>query len=97
AASRGPSGVRTTFIESSRGVQVYQSRSEPPPSVESPSAGTHAGGSREASVPQVVGNVGHDDVFPEEQLSLDQQRGLVVEELLPPAPGNDSRHPVRPR
>src|SRR5258705_663269 len=40
---------------------------------------------------QVIGDIGDDDVFAEEERALDHQRGLVVQEMLPPLRGNELR------
>ena len=39
----------------------------------------------------MVGHVRHDDVLPEEERSLDQERRLVVQEVLPPVRGHELR------
>jgi len=39
----------------------------------------------------VEGDVDHDDTAPEEESALHQERGLVVEQVLPPSPGNELR------
>jgi len=45
-------------------------------------------------VGQVVGNIGDDDVLPEEHRALDEERGLVVEAELPPPRRDEFRSTI---
>src|SRR2546426_4442043 len=54
---------------------------------------------RIASSFQEVGHIGHDDVPAKQQGALDEQRGLVVQHVLPPPPWkelreHDRHHPI---
>jgi len=48
-------------------------------------------GAARPSAPQQVGHVGDDGVLAEEQRALDEQRGLVVQGVLPPVPRQELR------